>query len=74
MDGAHYYTDVMHEVDLAVRFNPPLPWPDDEATARSILRRFYDDSPEAIDILDYMLSRLPQRHSWQRWDDRATEL
>lgn len=74
MGGIHYYTEVMHAMDMAVRFDPPLPWPDDEKAARSILRRFDDDSPEAIDILDFLLSRLPRRFSWQMQDDRASEL
>jgi hypothetical protein len=71
---AVYDAGVIREIEMAVRFDPPLPWPDARDAAEGILQRFDDDSPEAIDVLDFLLRRRPRHFSWQVWDDRAAEL
>jgi hypothetical protein len=72
---AYYEVAVMRDMELAVRFDPPLNWQSGEAAAASIARRFQEDSAEAIDVLDFMLHRLEPLLSWASgWNESATEL
>jgi hypothetical protein len=71
----YYDIDVIQAMDLGVRFNPPLPAADGRTLTAAILQRFHDDSPEAIDVLDFLLHRLQPLQSWATvWEGSASEL
>src|ERR1700733_1134010 len=74
MGDVYYEVDVMHDMELAARFDPPLPQTGGRDALGSITERFRDDSPQAIDILDFLLGRLPRYFSRQDWDLSAVEL
>ncbi|HWK26355.1 MAG TPA: hypothetical protein VNS09_07335 [Solirubrobacter sp.] len=72
--GAYYDSRVMDEMEMAIRFDPPLPRRHPSDTLRGIVARFEDNDPQAIDVLDFLLGRLPGRYAWQEWSDTAIEL
>jgi hypothetical protein len=74
MGGVYFDSDLIRRIEMAVRFDPPLPTSNSEEAAAAILQRFRDNSPQAIDVLDYLLHRLPPVYSWQDWDGQAVEL
>jgi hypothetical protein len=74
MGGIYFESDLIHRIGMAVRFEPPLPTSSSEEAAASILQQFRDNSPQAIDVLDHLLHRLPPVYSWQAWDGPAVEL
>jgi hypothetical protein len=74
MGGVYFDTDVIHRIEMAVRFDPPLPTSSSGEAADSIAQRFRDNSPQGIDVLDHLLHRLPPVYSWQAWDGPAVEL
>jgi hypothetical protein len=51
---------VIREIEMAVRFDPPLTWRDARSAAAGVTQRFQNNSPEAIDVLDFLLRRLPR--------------
>jgi hypothetical protein len=63
-----YEIGLMNEMEPAVRFDPLLPRTGRaEDSLAAILQRFTSDSPQAIDVLDFLLGRLPphfSRHVW----------
>ena len=64
-----YDLDVMRNIEMAVRFDPPLNWRSAADAADGIAARFRENSPEAIDVLDYVLCRVhrpkfPQDLTW----------
>jgi hypothetical protein len=73
--GPDYDVGLMNAIELAVRFDPPLPRtgrPDDSLAG--ILQRFTDDSPQAIDVLEFLIRHLPPHFSWQMWNENAAAL
>src|SRR4051812_9728056 len=67
----YYDIEVMRDIEMAVRFDPPLNWSRAESAAQSIAQRFVENSPEAIDVLDFLLHRLEPDTVW---DNRASNL
>jgi hypothetical protein len=74
MGGVQIDAGLMHEMELTVRFDPPLPRTNYRAAVDAVLDRFEQNSPEAIDVLDFLLRWLGPRYPWHSWNDSATVL
>src|SRR4051794_20011798 len=71
----YYDIGVIQEMDLAVRFDPPLPAADGRELMAAIVQRFGDNAAEAIDVLAFLLQRLQPLQSWETtWADAASRL
>jgi hypothetical protein len=74
MGGIVFHADLMHDMELAIRFDPPLPRSGPRDAAIAIVQRLNEDSPEAIDVLDFLLGRLREHNPFLVWDDSAARL
>jgi hypothetical protein len=74
MGGVDYDVELMHQMELAVRFDPPLPQSGPSDAASAIYERFRQDSPEAIDILEFLVRGRREHSEFIGWDDDAARL
>jgi hypothetical protein len=65
------------DIDMAVRFRRSLPWPDPQKAAMAIINRIAqpEEAEEAIDVIAFLLWKLPPLYSWDgQWNRAAAEM